>query len=168
VLSPDASVPIGDYWFTDAQVSYSPNSGSLFRPSGSVTAGHFYDGNRVSFNFTPSWSVSRHARLSTTYELNHIDFASRDVTFTSHILRARTEFTLSTKTSFSTFVQYSSNQDLVSVNARFRYNPSEGTDLYIVWSESLNSDRYSFAPTLPLTQERTLLVKYSHSLTLGL
>ena len=168
LLSSDASVPIGDYWFTDGHLSYSPNSGGIFRPSGGVTVGQFYDGNRVSFTFTPAWSVSRYARLSTTYEFNRIDFSSRNVTFTSHILRARTEFTFSTKTSFSAFVQYNSNQNLVAVNARFRWNPREGTDLYIVWNESLNSHRFSLSPVPPLTQERAVLVKYSHSLTLGL
>jgi hypothetical protein len=168
VLSDEVSVPMGDYWFTDAQLSFSPNAGGIFRPSGSVTAGHFYDGNRVSASFSPAWSVSRYARLSATYEINHIDFSSRDLTFTSHILRARTEFTFSTKTSFSAFVQYNSNQDLVAVNARFRYNPREGTDLYIVWNEALNSDRFSLDPVPPLTQERAILVKYSHTFTLGL
>ena len=65
-------------------------------------------------------------------------------------------------------MQYNSNEDLVAVNARFQYNPREGTDLYIVWNESLNSDRFSLDPVAPLTRERALLVKYSHSLTLGL
>jgi hypothetical protein len=50
---------------------------------------------------------------------------------------------------------------LLAVNARFRYNPRERNDLYIVWNESLNS-------VAPLTQERAILVKYSHTLTLGL
>jgi len=168
VLSDEASVPIAGYWFTDARVSYTPNSGGIFRPSASLTAGHFYDGDRVSASFSPAWSVSRHARLSATYEINHINFSSRDIAFTSHIVRARTEFTFSTKTSFSAFVQYNSSQDLVAVNARFQYNPREGTDLYIVWNESLNSDRFSLDPVAPFTRERALLLKYSHSLTLGL
>lgn len=167
-LSEDVSVPVGEYWFTDASVSFTPSGGGLFRPSGGVTAGRFYDGTRVSFNFTPAWSVSRYARLSATYEINHIDFSSRELKFTSHLVRARTEFTFSTKTSFSAFVQYNSIQNLVAVNARFRYNPREGNDLYIVWNESLNSDRYTLDPVPPLTQGRTILVKYSHTLTLGL
>ncbi len=167
-LSPDVAVPVGSYWFTDGSISFSPNAGRIFRPSGSVTVGQFYDGNRISASFSPAWSVSRHARLSATYEINHIEFGSRDETFTSHLVRARTEFTFSTKTSFSAFVQYNSNQDLVAVNARFRFNPREGTDLYIVWNESLNSDRFSLDPVPPLTQERALLIKYSHTLTLGL
>jgi hypothetical protein len=167
-LSTHVSVPVGSYWFTDASLSYSPSQGSRFRPGASLQIGHFYDGGRISVGFSPAWSVSRLVRLGATYELDHIDFADREVTFTSHILRMRTEFTFSTKTSFSAFVQYNSNEDLVAVNARFRYNPREGTDLYVVWNESLNSDRYALDPVAPLTQQRTVLVKYSHTLTLGL
>jgi hypothetical protein len=167
-LSAAAVVPEGSYWFTDASLNFNPSQGSRIRPSASVVFGQFYDGNRISGAFSPAWSVSRHARLSATYEINHIDFGGRDETFTSHLVRARTEFTFSTKTSFSAFVQYNSSEDLVAVNARFRYNPREGTDLYIVWNESLNSDRHALDPVPPLTQERVILVKYSHSLSLGL
>ena len=167
-LSDDVAIPVGSYWFTDARLNFNPSQGGYFRPSGSLTVGRYYDGDRVSASFSPAWSVSRHARLSATYEINHIDFSSRDETFTSHLVRLRTEFTFSTKTSFSAFVQYNSTEDLVAVNARFRYNPREGTDLYIVWNESINSDRYSLDPVPPLTQERALLLKYSHTLTLGL
>ena len=56
---------------------------------------------------------------------------------------------------------------MVVLNFRFRYNPSEGTDLYIVWNESLNSDRYAFDPDKPLSQERTLMLKYARTFTLG-
>jgi len=167
-LSDDVAIPVGEYWFTDARLVFNPSQGGLFRPGATLQAGRFYDGDRVSASFSPAWSVSRHARLSATYEINHIDFSSRDEAFTSHLVRVRTEFTFSTKTSFSAFVQYNGTEDLVAVNARFRYNPREGTDLYIVWNESLNSDRYSLDPVPPLTQERAILVKYSHTLTLGL
>ena len=44
----------------------------------------------------------------------------------------------------------------------------EGNDLYIVWNETFNSDRFSLDPVASFSQERTLLVKYSHTLTLGL
>ncbi len=167
-LSAEASVPVGSYWFTDASLRYVPTSGDWFRPSASVAFGEFYDGTRVSADFSPTWSVSRHLRLGGTYEVNHIEFGSRDQSFTSHLARFRTEVTLSTRTSASAFVQYNSAGDVVIVNARVRYNPREGNDLYIVWNETFNSNRFSLSPVAPLSQERALLVKYSHTLTLGL
>lgn len=167
-LSPNAGVPVGSYWFGDASLNYNAPSGSLFRPQLSATAGQFYDGTRVTASFSPTWSVSRHLRLSGTYELNRIDFGDRDQGFTAHIGRLRTELTFTTATSASAFVQYNSADDVIAWNVRFRYNPTEGTDLYLVWNETLNSDRFSLSPRPPLSQERTMLVKYSRTFTLGL
>jgi len=166
-LSTDAFVPVGSYWFSDATLGYNAPMGALLRPAISVTAGQFYDGTRFSLLFTPAWSVSRHLTLSGAYELNRILFDARDQEFTSHVGRLRTELTFSTTTSASAFVQYNSAGHLVSLNARFRYNPSEGTDLYLVWNESLNTDRFAPTPQLPLSQARTLLVKYARTFTLS-
>lgn len=166
-LSEEAFVPVGSYWFNEASLSYSPPSGDLFRPSANVSGGQFYDGTRVSFSVSPSWAVSRHLRLSGTYQLNHIEFSDRAQDFTSHITRMRSEFTFTTRTSASAFIQYTSAGDIVAMNFRFRYNPTEGNDLYIVWNETLNSDRFSLDPVAPLSQERAILVKYAHTFTLG-
>ncbi|MGD2045570.1 MAG: DUF5916 domain-containing protein [Gemmatimonadota bacterium] len=167
-LSPDAGVPVGDYWFFDGSLNYNAPNGALFRPQLRATVGQFYDGSRVTASVSPSWSVSQHLRLSGTYELNHIDFGERDQQFTAHIGRLRTEFTFTTATSASAFVQYNSAADEIVWNARFRWNPREGTDLYLVWNETLNSERDILDPRPPLSQARTLLVKYSRTFTLGL
>jgi hypothetical protein len=165
-LSAQAFVPVGDYRFVEGSMSYGPPNGALLRPSVRVSGGQFYDGTIVSASFSPAWSVSRHLTLSSAYEVNHIEFADRGQDFTSHIGRLRTELTFTTTTSASTFVQYNSADDVVVLNVRFRYNPTEGTDLYVVWNESVNSDRYAVSPIAPLSQTRTLLVKYARTFTL--
>jgi hypothetical protein len=167
VLSPSTSVPVGSYWFVEGSASYTPPNGALFRPALNVSGGQFYDGTRASFTVSPSWALSRHVALGGAYELNRIRFEDRGQEFTSHIGRLRTDLTFTTRTSASAFAQYNSAGDVVVLNLRFRYNPSEGTDLYVVWNESLNSDRYAFDPSKPLSQERTLLIKYARTFTLG-
>jgi hypothetical protein len=166
-LSAQSSVPVGSYRFVEGSVSYGPPNGALFRPSVRVSGGQFYDGTIVSASFAPAWSVSRHLTLSGAYEANRIEFADRGQEFTSHVGRLRTEVTLTTSISASTFVQYNSADDVAVLNFRFRYNPTEGTDLYIVWNESLNSDRYAVSPVAPVSQARTLLVKYARTFTLS-
>jgi len=165
-LSPDAFVPIGSYWFTQASLGYNAPNGAIFRPSVNVSGGQFYDGTLLSVGFSPAWSVSRYLTMSGTYQLDRVRFPDRDQSFTSHLARLRTDVTFSTKTSTAAFVQYNSAQDVVAINFRFRYNPSEGTDLYLVWNEDLNSDRLTRTPSPPLSQNRTLLVKYSRTFTL--
>jgi hypothetical protein len=159
-------VPPGSYWFNDASISYTAPSGALLRPSWNATVGQFYDGTRISTGFSPAWSVSRHLTLSGSYQLNRIHFDDRGQEFTSHLARLRTELTFATTVSAAAFAQYNSAGDVVVLNLRFRYNPSEGTDLFLVWNESLNSDRYSLTPRPPLSQARTILVKYARTFTL--
>jgi hypothetical protein len=79
----------------------------------------------------------------------------------------RTEAMLSTRWSATTFVQYSSSDRAAVANFRFRYNPREGNDLYIVWNEGLVTDRFNLTPAPPFSNERTILVKYSHTFAIG-
>jgi hypothetical protein len=38
------------------------------------------------------------------------------------------------------------------VNVRLRYNVREGNDLWIVYNEAVNTDRYSRSPLPPVSQ----------------
>jgi hypothetical protein len=66
--------------------------------------------------------------------------------------------------SLSTFVQYSNTTHAASVNARLRYNFREGNDLWVVYNETANTDRDSLRPEPPFSQNRALVVKYTHTL----
>lgn len=164
-LSDDAGVPPGSYWFTAARFDYSPAQGWLFQPSFGLEGGRFYDGTRISAEVSPSWNASRHLRLSGSYGIDRIEFDDRDQRFTAHLARLRAEVMVSTELSALAFVQYNSTGDLVATNLRIRYNPREGNDLYVVWNESLNADRFAYDPVRPRSAERTILVKYAHTFT---
>jgi hypothetical protein len=167
-LSRTVVVPVDSYWFTEASVDYNPPGGALFKPAMSLAGGQFYDGTRVAATFSPSWSASPHVSLGGAYQFNRVQFESRDQTFISHLVRFRSDFTFSTITSASAFVQYNNNGNVVVSNIRFRYNPFEGRDLYVVWNEVMNSNRFVLEPNAPFSQQRSLMLKYVHTLTLGL
>jgi hypothetical protein len=96
-----------------------------------------------------------------SYEINRFEFDQESLT--THLARLRLQFALNTHLSLSTFGQYNSVVDQASINARFRYHFSEGTDLWIVFTEGLNLERDSFDPRLPVSAGRSLLVKYTHT-----
>jgi hypothetical protein len=53
-------------------------------------------------------------------------------------------------------------------NLRLRYNFSEGTDLWIVYNEGLDTERSPSRfdpPEDPLSLSRAFIVKYSHTFT---
>ncbi len=165
-FSDEASVLPGRYTFTTVSAGYTARDGALFRPALRVTGGRFYDGNAATVSFSPTWNVSRHLELGGQMEGVRIRFPSRDQKFDFVVGRFRTQIAFNTKASISAFVQYNSAADIVSANLRMRYNFREGQDLWIVYNEGINTDRFGSDPMLPITDSRTLLLKYTHTFDL--
>jgi hypothetical protein len=119
----------------------------------------------LGLKINPTWTLSKNLELSGGYEANRISFGDRDQATTIHVGKAKVQLALDANLSFSVFAQYSDNSDLTSMNMRFRYHFSEGTDLWIVWNEGLYMDRANgMDPRLPLSAGRQIMVKYSHAL----
>jgi hypothetical protein len=81
-------------------------------------------------------------------------------------LRIRTA--LDVRASGNAFIQYNSTTDRLDFNVRLRYNVNEGTDLWIVYNEGLDTERAPSRfdrPKDPLSLSRALIVKYSHTFT---
>ena len=70
------------------------------------------------------------------------------------------------RASGNAFVQYNSITNRLAVNVRLRYNFSEGTDLWIVYDETLATelDTDPLLPVSPRSQSRAFVVKYAHTL----
>ena len=161
----DLFVPVGDYWFHEGQLELMLSRGALFRGDLTASAGSFYNGNRLALAANPIWNLSRHVEFGGGYEINRISFDDGPST-TTHLARLRVLLGLNTHLSLSTFVQYNSTIDLTTINARVRYHFREGTDLWIVYDEGLNTARdVPGSIRLPGSAFRSLQIKYTHTLT---
>ncbi|MBN2481079.1 MAG: hypothetical protein JXB19_05025 [Bacteroidales bacterium] len=72
----------------------------------------------------------------------------------------------STATSLAAFVQYNTAIDKVITNLRFRFNPREGNDFYIVYDEGLKTRAEREGLSLPRSSGRTILLKYTYTFRL--
>ena len=165
-FSDDVHVPVGQYRFYGLKGFFHSPMGHTVYAMINVDAGSFYDGWRVTTNIMPTWSLSSDLELSGFYEYNRVSFSKRHQELTAHIARLRATWMLNITTSFSAFIQYNSAIDAVITNVRFRYNPREGNDLYVVYDEGFNANRYREDLVAPVTSNRTLLVKYSYTFQL--
>jgi hypothetical protein len=163
-LADGVSVPAGRYAFRRVAGSYRFPWGGLLLGQVNGEAGTFYDGTQWSFGAKPTWHVSPHLELGSDYQYVRVQFAGRDQHLETHIARVRALAMMDTHLSAGTFVQYSSAIHAVIGNLRIRYNPREGTDLYLVYNHNLNTDRFRAEPALPITGNQTLLLKYSRTL----
>jgi hypothetical protein len=62
-------------------------------------------------------------------------------------------------------VQYNSTTRRADLNFRFRYAFAEGTDLWLVYNEGLDTDVEMLQPGVrsPRSLARTLILKYTHT-----
>ncbi len=162
-ISDEIAIPVGRYEFYNGSFMYQTPWGELLKSSFTINAGTFFDGTRLSLGALPAWNVSPHIELSGEYQFNKIRFQSRGEVYDIHIGRVRVKATLDTKVSAAAFVQYSSEAHTVTANFRFRYNPKDGNDFYVVYNEEINTDRFRELPVRPASDSRTLLLKYSHT-----
>lgn len=163
MLSDQVEVPAGKYTFYGLEGWFNtprrlPLSGHAY-----LNIGSFYDGQRYSLGTGFIWNVSPNLEMSGSYTFNRIVFPNRNQTLTGEIGRLKVLLMLSTTFSVSSFVQYNSLTKVVIPNIRFRYNPREGVDIYLVYNESFNIDRDREIPVLPITNNRAVMLKCTYS-----
>ncbi|MCC7028268.1 MAG: carbohydrate binding family 9 domain-containing protein [Saprospiraceae bacterium] len=133
--------------------------------------GGFYGGALTTINPYFDYIVNRYLRVGLKYEYNHIKFPEHFSTidhsiFNSNLFSLDLSIVKSTKLSVKMLAQYDDQSATFGGNIRVRYNPKEGTDLYIVYNSTFNANRLEAKPILPYIEQQGVIVKYS--LTFGL
>ncbi len=165
-FSKDAYVPPGKYAFYLFETHLNSPQTNRFVMGVDFFAGSFYDGTRYSFGLEPALNIGSSLQLGLTYDHNFLRFEKRNQSFSGGVAGIKALFMFTTKLSASTFVQYNSAENNLITNFRFRYNPGEGNDLYIVVNEGRSTFRDIEDPRLPLFNSRSILIKYTYTFTL--
>ena len=163
-FSSTTQVPAGHYTFFRHEGDYNMRRGIPLRTSFGWGIAQFYDGWRANIWLAPQWNVSRFLGLTALYRLERIRFPDRDQGFNAHIARLWMQLAVNNKLSMNAFCQFSSEADFAAANVRIRYNIREGNDLWLVYNEGMNLDRDRVDPMLPRTDNRTVLLKYTHTI----
>lgn len=167
-LSNDLYFPVGDYNYINLEGNIRTPGNKLisFLLGGSI--GTYYDGKMATAGpIRVTLKASSSVNLGLDYQYNLVTVEDRNQRFEAHLARFRTEFTFTTKLSLSMFFQYSSIDKFGINNIRFRYNPKEGNDLYIVYNAEYNTHLSREIPTLPFSEIRSLILKYTYTFIVG-
>lgn len=165
-LSSRTIIPSDEYVNHEFSVNYSSPPVNLFYFESEATYGQFYDGQRFSINWSPTYVLSKYLTLSGTVNYNAIDF-SETADYEAMIGRIRLTSALSVKWMMSTFIQYNTLADISVINYRLRFNPKDGNDLYLVYNEILNNKTNSVDYYVPTSETRAIILKYIHTFHLG-
>lgn len=129
-----------------------------WRGTASYEQGGFWDGTRKTFTVTPAWRFSKHMGISGRYSVNRIHLPQ--TAYTTHLASGRLDVAFTTNLVLRALLQYSSDQKQFSTNVRFNWIPKQGTDLFVVYSETDQTRRAAGE------RDRTLAVKLAYRFAL--
>jgi hypothetical protein len=159
-------VPVGTYDFADLQFVWGMPAGAKLRMDVDARAGTYFDGKRMQVIASPTWNVSPYLELGGEYQVSRLDFPVRNQATTLQVGRLRIRSALNASASASGIVQYNSTSERLDFNVRLRYAFAEGTDLWLVYNEGLDTDRTQdpSLPPPPLSLSRAFILKYSRTI----
>jgi hypothetical protein len=163
-LSDDVFFPVGSYDYYNLETGLSTPANKLISVKYMLSVGEFYDGAYA--DLTPAqvnFRISSNFNLGLNYQYSHVDIRSRDQHFRSHLVGFKSESTFSTKLSLLMYFQYSSTEKFGVNNIRFRYNPREGNDFYLVYNGNYNTHLRRESPELPFMNNSLFTVKYTNT-----
>ena len=96
------------------------------------------------------------------YEFNAIRFPEREAnnSLDIHSVNVKALYMFNTKLSASVIVQYVNTEDDLITNFRFRYNPREGNDFYLVYNDyrGMADNEYPTLLTKVLQQDHNVKI----------
>jgi hypothetical protein len=166
VIGKAVHIPAGTYDFADLQVVYVMPTGAKLRTSADFRTGTYFDGTRTQLILSPTWNVSPHLELGGDYQITRLRFDNRNESANIHLAGLRIRTALNAQASGNAFVQYNSTTDRLDFNVRLRYAFAEGTDLWLVYNEGLDTETTLdlLGTRSPTSLARTMILKYTHTL----
>jgi len=151
-------IPVGAYTFQDVRLLY--QLGAQRRLSGRIlaAAGSFFGGDRQEVGYSGRVEVTPQVSVEPAVSFNRVDLP--EGRFTTRLLRARAVYTLSPRAFMAALVQHNSASDVLSANIRLRWEYTPGSELFVVYSEALDTGR----PGAPATDNRGLVFKITRLL----
>jgi len=165
-ISDGVVIPIGEYKMWKFNPFFNTGNAKPYQLFLDIEFGDFYGGKQFTTfaNISYDFSKTFKAEVGVTY--NNLSFPKQYAINTSSKLNlsryfSRLKFNFSSKASLNTYIQYDNRSDKAGLNLRFRYNPIEGTDLYVVYNLNANTNRDAFKPRQPFADSQVFVLKYS-------
>ncbi|HJO05038.1 MAG TPA: DUF5916 domain-containing protein [Acidobacteriota bacterium] len=155
-IHPDVAVPPGEYSFDSWFLRLSTFGGRRMSGGTSLIFGDFYDGTIVSLEPQLTFRPSEKLRIAPAFSFNKINLPGGS--FTSNVLNARASYSFSDRWLTDGLVQYSSVSNGVSVFARLRYIYRIGDDIYLVYRQAGEYNRFRFG-----RHDRSITLKVTRS-----
>lgn len=159
-LISDELLPIGSYNFNSLNIEYQTDNRTPFNGSVFVDYGGFYNGKRFTIgadlNYGPNnpWG-----NFSISYEYNEVTLPEQFGKESLHLIGPRAEIYFSSLMSWTTYIQYNTQNENLNVNSRFQWRFKPMSDLFIVYTDNYATENLGI-------KNRGVVVKLTYWLNL--
>jgi hypothetical protein len=123
-----------------------------------VTYGGFFDGTLTAVAWRGRVEMGAHFLVEPTLSYNRGELPWGD--FTTNLVAGRFTWTMTNRRFFSVLMQYQSASSSLTTNARFRWEYTPGSELFVVYSDG----RDTLGSGYPSLENRSFIVKVTRLL----
>ena len=137
-VGPGAVVPVGEYEWRGATMTFRSYNGRKASGTASVSNGSFYDGSKTTATLSADLRPNKTLSFAPSYQIN--DVALPASALVTHLVGLRANVSFSTNLLTSAFVQYSSTGQLTATQVRLNYIFRTIDNVYLVYNETRYTD----------------------------
>jgi hypothetical protein len=149
-------VPAGDYTYTRLSVAGTTSDKRRVSASLEVAGGEFWTGHETDWIAGIAWRPGRHFNSSIDFEQDEVVLPAGR--FTAQLTRLHANIQYSANLTWANFLQYDNESNGVGFNSSIRWIPSLGSELFLVFNESLIRANDT---VIPMFQEAPLKFEYT-------
>lgn len=153
-------IPAQNYRYSNVVFNYFSDTRKMLGYTFGFIAGQFYNGNIQSVTASFIFRSRPHFNLILQTEYDKLTFPSIYGSAELLLLSPKIEYNFSTKTSWTTYLQYNTQANNFNINSRFQYRFKPMSDLYIVYT-----DNYFTTPFM-LNKYKAIVFKLNYWLNL--
>lgn len=138
-ISDKEPLPAQMYEFGSAFLRYMSDSRKLFNYNLSAEYGSFYNGRKTTFGLDLNYRFQPWVTINFDYKINFLKFPKEYGEKDLHLLSLRADIAFSKNMFLSNFLQFNTQAERFSVNSRFQWRFKPMSDLFLVFTDNINS-----------------------------
>ena len=132
----DEPLPTGIYRYNTIGAIYVTDQRRLFSALFGISTGGFYNGKRQQYQLMFSYRKQPWGKFDLSFEQNNIRLPSNYGNENLLLVGPRIEINFSNNLSWTTFLQYNTQDDNFNINSRFQWRYQPMSDIYLVYTDN--------------------------------
>jgi hypothetical protein len=133
-IFPGSVIPAGEYTYDRIEARYLSAAGRRWTLDLTASAGEFYDGTATEVEGSIELRLEPHLITFVDYGVQAVRRPRSD--FTAQVVRVGVDLAASPRLGGSVLTQWENESNRLAVNARLRWTPQPGSDVYLAWNSA--------------------------------